>query len=508
MTREQALKALELHDGASCQEIKQAYRDLASVWHPDRFAHSTRLQDKASARLKEINAAYDVLRSYDYEPSRAHEPRTKHTGSKHSASVTEQSGTQRQRSRKKNRSATSSAQHSESHNSKKQEQSAHRPSPLAWVGFAGLLFLPVIAGLLNERTVPDRQLAAHQAETVRPSVPIGATAETTTLAGSESDPTDEELIDPLDSQGGSSATPMSEPRTGSPEPTDVGDSIVSSMGGLAVREDEEPIDPLDSQRGSSATPMSEPRTGSPEPTDLLSIDTDSSSRVDLGTDSTNPVLAVREPDAGTSGASSLYFTRGSHRDDVLRIQGTPSSINRYSDYESWKYGYSRVDISLRDGRVTEWNDISGNLKVSMKPGSNVTGNSTFTRGSHRDDVLRIQGTPSSINRYSDHESWRYGYSRVDISLRDGRVTEWNDISGNLKVSMKPGSNVTGNSTFTRGSHRDDVLRIQGTPSSINRYSDHESWRYGYSRVDISLRDGRVTEWNNISGNLKVSMDQQ
>lgn len=33
MTREQALKALELHPGASFQEIKQAYRDLALVWH-------------------------------------------------------------------------------------------------------------------------------------------------------------------------------------------------------------------------------------------------------------------------------------------------------------------------------------------------------------------------------------------------------------------------------------------------------------------------------------------
>ena len=29
MTREQALKALELYAGASLQEIKQAYRDLA-----------------------------------------------------------------------------------------------------------------------------------------------------------------------------------------------------------------------------------------------------------------------------------------------------------------------------------------------------------------------------------------------------------------------------------------------------------------------------------------------
>ena len=43
----------------------------------------------------------------------------------------------------------------------------------------------------------------------------------------------------------------------------------------------------------------------------------------------------------------------------------------------------------------------------------------------------------------------------------GRVTEWSN-SGNLKVGMEPGSNVTGARTFTRESHQDDVLRpVQG-----------------------------------------------
>lgn len=119
MTREQALKALELHAGASFQEIKQAYRDLAWVWHPDRFArHDVRLREKASERLKEINTAYDVLRSYDDGPSRPNEPRTKHTGTRQGASGTEQSETQRQRSRTKNRSTGSSGEPSESRNSR------------------------------------------------------------------------------------------------------------------------------------------------------------------------------------------------------------------------------------------------------------------------------------------------------------------------------------------------------------------------------------------------------
>lgn len=49
--------------GASPQELKAAHRDLAKVWHPDRFAHDPRLQQKAQEKLKEINEAYDLLRS-------------------------------------------------------------------------------------------------------------------------------------------------------------------------------------------------------------------------------------------------------------------------------------------------------------------------------------------------------------------------------------------------------------------------------------------------------------
>lgn len=49
--------------GVSAQELKTAHRDLAKVWHPDRFAHDPRLQQKAQEKLKEINEAYDLLLS-------------------------------------------------------------------------------------------------------------------------------------------------------------------------------------------------------------------------------------------------------------------------------------------------------------------------------------------------------------------------------------------------------------------------------------------------------------
>ena len=49
--------------GASPAEVKEAYRDLVQVWHPDRFGKNPRVQKKAEAMLKEINAAYEKLLS-------------------------------------------------------------------------------------------------------------------------------------------------------------------------------------------------------------------------------------------------------------------------------------------------------------------------------------------------------------------------------------------------------------------------------------------------------------
>ena len=54
-------RALDLEPGASIDQVKVAWRDLAQVWHPDRFANNERLKAKAEEQLKQINEAYRCI---------------------------------------------------------------------------------------------------------------------------------------------------------------------------------------------------------------------------------------------------------------------------------------------------------------------------------------------------------------------------------------------------------------------------------------------------------------
>lgn len=61
---EKAFRTLGLEPGAKADEVRAAYRRLAKLNHPDKFAYDPRRQAQATARMKEINAAYRALRPY------------------------------------------------------------------------------------------------------------------------------------------------------------------------------------------------------------------------------------------------------------------------------------------------------------------------------------------------------------------------------------------------------------------------------------------------------------
>ncbi|MEL6615068.1 MAG: Hsp70 family protein [Bacteroidota bacterium] len=56
-----SLRLLDLDDGASLSDAKKARRELAMIWHPDRFPESEVLRTRAEEKLKQINSAYELV---------------------------------------------------------------------------------------------------------------------------------------------------------------------------------------------------------------------------------------------------------------------------------------------------------------------------------------------------------------------------------------------------------------------------------------------------------------
>ena len=64
MTLSQCLDILELPrnvESVSLEEAKVAYRMLVQVWHPDKYCHNQKLFDFATAKMKEINSAWELV---------------------------------------------------------------------------------------------------------------------------------------------------------------------------------------------------------------------------------------------------------------------------------------------------------------------------------------------------------------------------------------------------------------------------------------------------------------
>lgn len=67
MELSQALQTLDIPldvTAVTFDEAKEQYRLLIHVWHPDRHSHNQKLQDKATNKVQEINAAWDVLEKH------------------------------------------------------------------------------------------------------------------------------------------------------------------------------------------------------------------------------------------------------------------------------------------------------------------------------------------------------------------------------------------------------------------------------------------------------------
>jgi hypothetical protein len=187
-------------------------------------------------------------------------------------------------------------------------------------------------------------------------------------------------------------------------------------------------------------------------------------------------------------APSAFFTLGSTAAEVLGIQGTPSRIQG----QTWTYGLS--EIQFRNGRVWKFNNFDGSLRVRMEPGvsEDRVPPANITIGSSEEEVLLVQGTPTRV----EGDRWLYGFS--ELVFKNGRVVEYDNYFGSLKMRLLP-SSLSGPEppkNFTIGSTPDEVLAVQGTPTAIHG----DRWSFDFAIV--IFRDGKVHGVTSSDGTLR------
>ena len=197
-----------------------------------------------------------------------------------------------------------------------------------------------------------------------------------------------------------------------------------------------------------------------------------------------PALLQSQPQA-----SSDFFTVGSTASEVLAIQGTPSRVQG----QTWIYGLS--EIQFRNGRVSKFNNFDGSLRVRMQPevSEDRVPPAHITIGSSEEEVLLVQGTPTRV----EGDRWFYGFS--ELVFKNGRVVEYDNYFGSLKMRVLP-SSLSGpeppRDYFTIGSTPDEVLAVQGTPTAIHG----DRWSFDFAVV--IFRDGKVHDVTNSDGTLR------
>ncbi|HLC42841.1 MAG TPA: J domain-containing protein [Methylomirabilota bacterium] len=364
--------ALGLRPGASPDEIRQAYRNLVKVWHPDRFSDD-RLRQNAEEKLKEINEAYNRLRHArpprpdDSTTTRRADHRERGVSSPHQTAPHRREGPPRR--------------------VRKRPDPIRKRVSLARVLGAVLLILAV--WYVAESAVP------HLREWLAENIYKAAFEAPEAEIGNEPDQQDTGTI------------------TAATQPPVQSEFQITLPLSLPTRY---------FTIGSTRAEV-EAIQGAP---DRISGDTFhyGTSHVlfhgDRVVSWNNSYPRLKVQLRAASPTTKTHYTVGSTKDEVVAIQGTP---DRFTG-DSLHYGTS--EVLFQGGAVVGWKNNFPKLKVQLLPARPATTDS-FTIGSTKDEVLALQGTP---DRFTS-EAFQYGTS--EVLFKNDRVVSWTNSYPRLRV---------------------------------------------------------------------------
>ena len=334
MDIETALQTLGLTTEATAEDVKEAYRDLVKIWHPDRFQGDARLNAKTEAQIKTINEAKKVALAYQkkYGHFRFVGRQKRH----------DQARQYRQQSYETGGAAGQSAQQQQSQQrARKQNQS--------------------------KRTYQDQQQQQQQKQEQQ---------RTQSQQRKKSEP----------KQSRPKAAPQadifesSESRMG--QYTLVGVFIlavvISFVVMLVTSLNDRPEDRVKSIRQQQDTSMEELKRRLKE------------ERYGKSEPNTESTAAATPP--AVKAKVDTFFTLGSNKEWVSYVQGPPTQIKG----PIWHYGLSTIEF--KGDSVIGWDSAEDSpLLIGMLQGDNPEyEDKYFTVGSLKRDVLAVQGAPTRL----------------------------------------------------------------------------------------------------------------
>ncbi len=389
-------RTLGLSPGASAADIKQAYRRLIQRWHPDQFKAGSLMQTTAEDMSKEINEAYEQLYKRQLHKRFLSQRTPKFSKPPFAAAR----GSVR-------RAPAADAP-------PRKARPARHLARWPWIrivaatgaALAAFALWPSLPSLRPawSKSQPERTELAHGRQA--PRAPRPATPDTGQVA-TQAD------VTPV-----ANPQPPS-PRTSAPPPGVVREELVGNISLLSS--------PSAERVGLTAWPVMEsPRWVAAERWPMPSI---------------GPEPRLTAGDAAIfADTSSLLrtFELGDSRARVLAVQGAPDDAGD----TILRYGSSVV--YLADGRVSGWSDGVPRLHVRALPSLDYDLLASFTLGSSRAEVARLQGRPT------DNVLGAFLYGSSVIRFESDRVSGWLEGSDSLRVPLLQ--------TFQRSDLDESLLR--------------------------------------------------
>lgn len=187
----------------------------------------------------------------------------------------------------------------------------------------------------------------------------------------------------------------------------------------------------------------------------------------------------------------------SWQDAIDLMKAVPTSSPNYQVAQKKVYEYQR------------------NLRYALsqiqnkQPSVSLGSSNSWSLGSRRADLLRVQGQPTGVERVDNLCKEIIYYNTSKVEVQNGIITAYENSDNSLRVSMNglaiPQTEET-NGVWTVGSKRDNLLKVQGTPTQIIRYDSLDQDVFFYGSSTVELRNGIVTAYNNLDKNLRVSVN--